>query len=206
MSRSRAAVVWKTALELRIRLGELAFAAAQGVEGDGAVAEQLLDREPLRVEQAEDALSNSEKNGSSSARALEKRLAAAGDRDRRLPASIPGRRRGCAGRRCGRSRRAGPIRRRWPWPACRRRAAWARRRCRASVRRRSRRAGSWCAGSPACPCGIGAYWSSMSIVACACWPSGDSSMFCTLPTETPEIRTSDCWASWVASLKGTLIS
>ena len=31
-------------------------------------------------------------------------------------------------------------------------------------------------------------------------------MSCTLPTETPEMRTSDCWASWVASLKGTLIS
>jgi hypothetical protein len=46
----------------------------------------------------------------------------------------------------------------------------------------------------------------MSIVACACWPSGDCSIVITLPTETPEIRTSDCCASCVASWKGTLIS
>ena len=31
-------------------------------------------------------------------------------------------------------------------------------------------------------------------------------MLWTLPTLTPEMRTSDCSASWVASLKGTLIS
>ena len=29
-------------------------------------------------------------------------------------------------------------------------------------------------------------------------------MVFTLPTETPEIRTSDSWASWVASSNGTV--
>src|SRR5215475_1138608 len=54
--------------------------------------------------------------------------------------------------------------------------------------------------------GSGPYLSLMSTLAIACSPLGARVMSWTLPTETPEMRTSDCWASWVASLKGTLIS
>jgi hypothetical protein len=54
--------------------------------------------------------------------------------------------------------------------------------------------------------GSGPYLSLMSTLAIACSPLGARTMSCTLPTETPEIRTSDCWASWVASLKGMLTS
>ena len=54
MSRSRRAVVWKTALELLDQAGQLAFAAAQRLEGGGAVAEQLADRDALGVEDAEE--------------------------------------------------------------------------------------------------------------------------------------------------------
>ena len=46
MSRSRAAVVWKTWFELLDQVRELALAAAEGAQGDGAVAEQLTHREP----------------------------------------------------------------------------------------------------------------------------------------------------------------
>ena len=53
--------------------------------------------------------------------------------------------------------------------------------------------------------GIGAYLSSISIVAIASL-SGSRSMLLTLPTLTPEIRTSDCWASWAASSKGIVTS
>ena len=50
--------------------------------------------------------------------------------------------------------------------------------------------------------GIGAYCESSSIVAIAS-PLSPRSIDLTLPTETPEIRTSDSWASWVASVNGT---
>ncbi len=46
----------------------------------------------------------------------------------------------------------------------------------------------------------------MSIVASACLPSGESATLPTLPTETPEMRTSDWETSAVASSKGTLTS
>ena len=54
MSRSRGGGGLKTALEFWIRLGQLALAAAQRLEGGGAVAEELLDREALAVEHAEE--------------------------------------------------------------------------------------------------------------------------------------------------------
>ncbi len=50
--------------------------------------------------------------------------------------------------------------------------------------------------------GIGAYLASISIVASAKLPASESSIALTLPTETPEIRTSDSTASWVASSNG----
>ena len=56
--------------------------------------------------------------------------------------------------------------------------------------------------------GIGAYALLSSIVATArslFGPESARSMDLTLPTETWRIRTSDSWASWVASLNGTLI-
>ncbi len=62
------------------QLGQLAFASAQGAEGDGAVAEQLLDREPLRVEHAEEIVDLGEE-GLEFAERVGERLAAAGDRD-----------------------------------------------------------------------------------------------------------------------------
>ena len=95
-----------------------------GAEGLRAVAEQLLDRDALGVEDAEEVVEFGE-GGFEFAEALEK--VCPGPRSRwPLPASIPGRRRGYACRRCGRSRRAGPIRRRSRWPGCRRRGARAR--------------------------------------------------------------------------------
>ena len=51
--------------------------------------------------------------------------------------------------------------------------------------------------------GTGAYWLSTSIEASAS-PLSARLIDLTLPTETPEIRTSDWTASWVASLKGTV--
>jgi hypothetical protein len=51
--------------------------------------------------------------------------------------------------------------------------------------------------------GIGAYWLSSSIEASAS-PSLPRLTDFTLPTETPEIRTSDSTASWVASSNGTV--
>ena len=84
MSRSRAAVVRKTALELRIRLGELTLAAAQRPEGDGAVAEELPHREPLGVEDAEEAVELGE-GGFELGESVGEALPAALDRDRRLP-------------------------------------------------------------------------------------------------------------------------
>ncbi len=59
---------------------------------------------------------------------------------------------------------------------------WARCGCRASVRRRSRRAASWCAGSPSCPCGIGAYLSSIVDRRERQLAVGARSMSWTLPT------------------------
>ena len=54
MSRSRRAVVWKTALELWIRLASSPSRPRRALEGGGAVAEQLADREALGVEDAEE--------------------------------------------------------------------------------------------------------------------------------------------------------
>jgi hypothetical protein len=51
--------------------------------------------------------------------------------------------------------------------------------------------------------GIGAYLPSISIVAWAS-PSLPRLIDSTLPTFTPEMRTSACTASWVASLNGTV--
>ena len=50
--------------------------------------------------------------------------------------------------------------------------------------------------------GTGAYLESISIVAIASLLS-PRSIRLTLPTETPEMRTSDSWASCVASVNGT---
>ena len=79
MSRLRAAVVLKTAFELRIRLASWPFAAAQRAEGRRAVAEQLLHGEPLRVEHPEQAVEFGESGVELGERGGE-RLALAGDR------------------------------------------------------------------------------------------------------------------------------
>ena len=72
-----------------------------------------------------------------------------------------------------------------------------------AARRRSRRAASSGAGSPGCCRGAARTWSRARAsrrLARRRWV-----IDLTLPTETPEIRTSDSTASWVASLNGTLI-
>ena len=172
MSRSRAAVVLKTALELRIRSASWPSRPRRAWRATAPLLNSCWTASRC-VSSTRKSLSNSVKNGSSSASALEKRLALAVDRDRAFLHPFL---EGGAGARVEGAEdlveldRFGDVGAR---PACRRRAARARRRRRGSVRRRSRRAASWCAGSPACPCGIGAYLSSMSIVASACWPSGD---------------------------------
>ncbi len=184
---------------------QLALATAQGLKGDGAVAEELLDRDPLRVEHAEDLVEFGEERFELG-EGVGEGLAAAGDRDRAfLHPFLEGRARarvegaedlielsrfGDVGT-CQRAA-VGQLR-----PICVARGQFdvglaeqglgAQDRPRAP---RDRRVLVFDVDRRLRPAGRRATVRS----------------FCTLPTETPEIRTSDCWASWVASLKGTLIS
>ena len=202
----RCAVVEKTWSELRIRELSWPRRSESALKTWPPLLTSCFDRHAAAYRARAAAGRRSRANGGSSPIAAEKSGAAALERERRLlHPGLEGRPGlGVEGAEdlveLDRVRRPGPC---GSVAALRQRRV--RPRCRGSARRRSRRAASSGAASPGCSPGSARTAASISIVASA-RPSSASSMLLTLPTETPEIRTSDSTASCVASLKGTVNS
>ena len=187
---SCAAVAANTAFELRMKPCSWAGERASRREHLAAVAQQRARRGVVATQHRQHRVDVGRERVQLGERGVEV-LAAVGQRDRvlLLPDSrTPG---GSPGRTSRGSGRAGPSARSARAGASRRRAASARSASRASARCRSRRAATSRAGSRACRPAAGRTGWSISITAFVRPVRRSSETAMTLPTLTPEIRTSD---------------